>query len=718
MNEIIDSLVSIMNEYDINYKNEDVEKVAKYANYIYKDKKRISGKNVIEHTLGVARYVAILKLDDSSIYAALLHEAPKYEEYKEDEMEKYSSKEIVDMVNTISKLSFFNFKHGNKVDNETLRNMFMAIAKDIRTVIIKLADRLYNMQNIDEVDEKTAKEMAKECLDIYAPIAHRLGMSKLKAELEDISFRILYSKEYHDIKEQIDEKKSEREAYITARIDEIKKVLDKEKIEATIYGRPKHFYSIYKKMKQKSCKAEDLFDLFAIRVIVNSIRDCYNVLGIIHDMYKPMPGRFKDYIAVPKTNMYQSLHTTVFGENGRPFEVQIRTWNMHKVAEEGIAAHFSYKEKTSKISKLDEKLIWFRQALENNDNKEKDEFGNTNKLKTEIFGEEIYVFTPMGEIKALPVGSTPIDFAYSIHQKVAEMMVGAKVNSKMVPINTVLSNTDIVEIVTSKNAKGPSRDWLKYVKTSSARSKISSFLKKQGKEINIAHGKEIFEKYLRKQKVLKEELIKDKYIHEMLLKLNFNTIEDCYENIGFGSVSPLKVINKLNEAYKKDNENVVETLSNKLNTHKKKSNSDLVVVENIPNCKVKFSKCCNPIPGDKIVGYITNSNGVSVHTANCNNITKLGNDLRKINVSWAQNNVSSFITKIIVKANNRSNILTDVISKLNELKVKIEGINTKTTSDKENIMEFILNISDINELQQIIRNLKVIDSVFEVKRAK
>lgn len=715
MNEIVESLSKTMNENKIEYTKENLEKVVKYAVNVYKDKKRISGNSVLEHTLGVAKYIAELKLDEVSVYAAILHEVPKYEEYNEEELKKASSIEIVDMVNTISRLSFFNFKHGNKVDNETLRNMFMAIAKDIRTVIIKLADRLYNMQNIDEVDEKTAKEMAKECLDIYAPIAHRLGMSKLKAELEDISFRILYEREYQDIKKQIDEKKSEREAYIIARIEEIKKVLDKEKIEATIYGRPKHFYSIYKKMKQKGCKAEDLFDLFAIRVIVNSIRDCYNVLGIVHDMYKPMPGRFKDYIAVPKTNMYQSLHTTVFGENGRPFEIQIRTWNMHKVAEEGIAAHFSYKEKTSKISKLDEKLIWFRQALENN---EKGVDGSVNKLKTEIFGEEIYVFTPMGEIKALPVGATPIDFAYLIHQKIAEQMVGAKINSKMVPINTPLSNTDIVEIVTSKNSKGPSRDWLKYVKTSNAKSKISGFLKKQGKETNIAHGKEIFEKYLRKQRIPKDELTKEKYIQEMLSKFSFKSIEDCYENIGFGSVSPLKVMNKLNEAYKKDNVVNMSNFEDKSNSTRKRSNSDLVIVENIPNCKIQFAKCCKPIPGDEIIGYITNSNGVSVHTINCNNITKLGDDSRKINVSWALNDVSSFVTKIIVKANNRSNILTDVISKLNELKVKIEGMNTKTTPDKENIMEFTLNISDLNELQKIIRNLKMIDSVFEVKRAK
>lgn len=717
MEEIVKELSSVMDENGIKYKKTELEKVAKYASYIYKDKKRVSGKTVLEHVIGVAKYVATLKLDDSSIYAALLHEAVKYEEYEEAEMIKASSKEIVDMVNTISRLSYFNFKHGNKGESEVLRKMFIAIAKDIRTVIIKLADRLYNMQNIKELDEKMARDLARECLEIYAPIAHRLGMSKLKAELEDISFRTLYSEEYQDIKRQIDEKKSEREAYIKARIDEINEALKKEKIEATVYGRPKHFYSIYKKMKQKGCKAEDLFDLLAIRIIVNSIKDCYSVLGIIHDMYKPMPGRFKDYIAVPKTNMYQSLHNTVFGANGVPFEVQIRTWDMHKIAEEGIAAHFSYKEKTSKVSDSDKKLLWIRKALELQQELD-DTTENLNKMKTELFGEEVFVFTPKGEIKSLPKGSTPIDFAYTIHQKIAEQMVGAKINSKIVPLHTTLNNTDIVEIITSKNSKGPSRDWLKYVKTSAAKSKISSFLKKQGREINIQSGKEIFEKYLKKQKVSKEELTKEKYVEYMLKSFSFKTIEDCYENIGFGSVSPLKVMNKLNEAYKKENRDIVKEVQSRTNNTKRKTNSDLVIVDGISNCKVQFAKCCTPIPGDEIIGYITNSNGVSIHTKTCKNILRQENKSRTIAVSWVKENITSFTAKIIVKANNRNGILTDVITKLNELKINIESMNTKITTDKENIMEFSLSITDVSELQKIIKEIKKIDSVFEVKRVR
>src|SRR5574344_294354 len=717
MDEIVNRLSIVMTKYNVKFKKEELENVSKYAYYIYKDKKRKSKKSVLEHTLGVAEYVASLKLDDSAIYAALLHEVIKYPEYDEKAMEKVCKKEVIDMINTISKLSYFNFRHNEKVDKEILRKMFIAIAKDIRTVIIKLADRLYNMQNISEVDEKTANQMAKECLDIYAPIAHRLGMSKLKAELEDISFRIIYPEQYQEIKRQIDKKKSEREAFIKDRIEEINKETSDEKIEATVYGRPKHFYSIYKKMKQKGCMAEDLFDLLAIRIIVNSIKDCYSALGIVHDMYKPMPGRFKDYIAVPKTNMYQSLHTTVFGTNSVPFEIQIRTWDMDNIAEEGIAAHFSYKEKTSRVTDADKKLLWIRKALELQQELS-DTTENMNKMKTELFGEEVFVFTPKGEIKSFPKGSTPIDFAYSIHQKVAEKMIGAKVNSKMVPLNTILENTDIVEVVTSQNAKGPSRDWLKYVKTSAAKSKISGFLKKQGKDVNIQQGKQIFEKYLRKQKVSKDELLKEKYLDELLKFYSFKTINDCYENIGFGSVSALKVINKLNEIYKEKNKEIngIEVKNKSSNT--KIKNTELVVVEDIPNCKVQFSKCCNPIPGDDIIGYITNSNGVSVHTKDCKNILKLLDDSRKINVTWAKSKNTSFSSKIVVMSNNRSNILTDVIKCLNDMKVNIEGMNSKTTQDKENIMEFTLNISDENELQKIIKNIKKVDSVFEVKRVK
>lgn len=715
-----DFLENIMNENQIKYDKEVLDKVANYGEKVYANKKRISGKTVMSHTLGVAKYIASLKLDDNSVYAAFLHEVIKFEEHDEKELKKIVDKEVIDMVNTISKLSYFNFKHGTEVHLEILRKMFMAIAKDIRTVIIKLADRLYNMQNISEVDEKTRQEMAKESLSIYAPIAHRLGMSQIKSELEDISFRILYPEEYQEIKKEIDQKKKQREEYIKNRIEEITNALKKENIECTIYGRPKHFYSIYKKMKMKNCRADDLFDLLAIRVIVNSVKDCYTVLGIVHDMYKPMPGRFKDYIAVPKTNMYQSLHTTVFGEDAKPFEIQIRTWDMHKVADYGIAAHFSYKEKTSKISEADKKLVWLRQTLEMQ--KElSDTNENLNKMKVELFGEEVFVFTPKGEIKALPKGSTPIDFAYSIHQKIAEQMVGAKVNSRMVPIYTKLENTDIVEIVTSKSAKGPNTDWLKYVKTSSAKNKISAYLKKQGKEENIIKGKELFEKQLRKQKYSKELLLNEEILSVALKKFNFNTLEDAYENIGFGSISAVKIVNKIVDLFieKNSKEEDIKKIPQKASkTKNKNSNNDLVNVENIDNCLVKFAKCCSPIPGDEIVGYITYSNGVSIHRKDCANLNSLDIDTRRINVSWKDKIKADFTTKVKILANNRDSIVSDVLAKLKEIKVDIIEMNTKLNDSKEIEIDVVVKISDTLKLQELIKKVRKIDSVFDIRRVK
>ncbi len=718
MNSTEEIISEILKNENIKYDMEKLDLVCNYCDKMYTNTKK-SNMDMIDHVIGVAREVATLRLDDTSIYASLLHGVLKCENYNRDEIRNLFGDEILNIIETVDKLSYLNYRTKEKIDTENLRNMFMAIAKDIRTVIIKLADRLYNMRNIKSIDSDEVKmTMARECLNIYAPIAHRLGMSKIKSELEDISFRILMKDEYKIVKEQIDEKKTEREEYIKNRIEEVLEALDNQGIKAEVYGRPKHFFSIYKKMKDKNCRADDLFDLLAIRIIVSSIKDCYNVLGIVHDMYKPMPGRFKDYIAVPKTNMYQSLHTTVFGEGGRPFEIQIRTWDMHNVAERGIAAHFSYKEKSKKISEADKKIIWLRQTLEIQkelaDNTE-----NLDKMKVELFGEEVFVFTPKGDIKALPKGSTPIDFAYLIHQKVAEKMIGAKINSRMVPLNTKLENTDVVEIVTSSNAKGPNRDWLKYVKTTSAKNKITSFLKKEGREVNITKGKEIFEKQLRKKSIPKDILTKEEYIKFMLKKCNFNTIEECYENIGFGSMSPLKVINRLVEAYEDSIKNDDDIKDIKIVSKKNKIKSDdLVEVENINNCLVKFAKCCMPIPGDEIIGYITFSNGVSIHRKDCKNLNSLDIKSRTINVKWRAKTKASFITYIRIKANERDGILTDILKTFKDLKIDITEINTKVTQDRENITNVAISIQDIEKLQSAIKALKKIDSVFEVKRVK
>lgn len=718
--EYVEKIKNVLEKENIKYNEDELKKVIEYALEKYKDKKVLED-NAIDFVVEVASEVATLRLDDKSVYAAILYLIADFEDLDDKEAESVAGKETLDLILNLKKLEE-DYKKDDKINiatnPEVLRNMFMAIAKDIRVVIIKIAERLSYMRRMSSLDNAIKEQIAKECLEIYAPIAHRLGMSNVKSELEDISFRILLPDEYHNIKEQIDEKKEEREAYIDARIKEVSDKLKEQGIEATIYGRPKHFYSIYKKMKAKSCKAEDLFDLIAIRVIVNSIKDCYSVLGIVHDMYKPMPGRFKDYIAVPKTNMYQSLHTTVFGEGGRPFEIQIRTWDMHNVAERGIAAHFSYKEKSKKISEADKKIMWLRKTLEIQkelaDNTE-----NMDKIKTEIFGEEVFVFTPKGEIKSMPKGSTPIDFAYAIHQKVAEQMVGAKINGRMVTLNTKLENKDVVEIVTSKNAKGPNRDWLKYVKTTSAKNKITSFLKKEGREINIQSGKEAFEKILRKQKYSKDELLKDEFVEPAIKRFNCKTLDDCYENIGFGSISPVKVINKIVEFYEDSITPTEEDIKLKVVSKKRKTNSnDLVEVEGIDNCLVKFAKCCSPIPGDDIIGYITFANGISIHRRDCKNLKGLDTEARTIKVSWKEQVHAEFTARLVVKANDRDGVLADILKTMKELKIEITQISTKVTPERENITNLSATIKDINTLQTVMKALRKIDSVFDVRRIK
>ncbi len=715
-----EKIKKVLEDENIKYELDELEKVVNYAEEKYKDK-TIFNTNMMDFVVEIASEVATLRLDDKSVYAALLHKIVDIEGYDSKEVAEYLGQGIVTLIDTLKNLEEEYNKEDRlnvSINPEVLRNMFMAIAKDIRVVIIKIAERLSSIRRVTKLDEDMKISIAKECLEIYAPIAHRLGMSKVKSELEDISFRILLPDEYHAIKEQIDEKKEEREAYIEARIKEVSEKLKEQNIEATIYGRPKHFYSIYKKMKSKNCEVEDLFDLIAIRVIVNSIRDCYNVLGIVHDMYKPMPGRFKDYIAVPKTNMYQSLHTTVFGEGGRPFEIQIRTWDMHNVAERGIAAHFSYKEKSNKISDADKKIIWLRKTLEMQkeiaDNTE-----NMDKIKAEIFGDEVFVFTPKGELKSMPKGSTTIDFAYSIHQGVAETMVGAKINGRMVPLNTKLENKDVVEIVTSKNAKGPNRDWLKYVKTASARNKITSFLKKEGREINIQNGKEAFEKILKKQKYPKEELLKEEYLEPTLRRFNAKNLDDCYENIGFGSISPVKVVNKIVEFYE-ESLAPQKDLQFKATTKKKKNNSnDLVDVEGIDNCLVKFAKCCSPIPGDEIVGYITFANGISIHRKDCTNLKGLDIASRAIKVSWKQEiNNAPFNVRLKIKANYREGVLADILKLAMEQKVELNGISARDTEDRETIMELSAAVKDIESMMSLIKALKKVDSVFDVRRIK
>lgn len=715
-----DKLKAAMLENNIKFDEENFNKYFDIAEEVYKDNIRKTKETYLEHSTCVAIETAKLRLDEVAIYGALLHELPR-NGVSDDQLEKMLGKDVSKIVQGVDRLSMLNYSSEGKLNIGILRNMFMAIAKDVRVIIIKLVDRLYNMRNAENMDKEFRETKAKETLKIYAPIAHRLGISGIKSELEDISFRILYPQEYYEMKKKIDAKKSEREAFIALRINEIKEKLKKEGIICEVYGRPKHFYSIYKKMKEKNYEIEDIFDLLAIRIVVNSVKDCYSALGIIHDMYKPMPGRFKDYIAVPKTNNYQSLHTTVFGEGGNAFEVQIRTWDMQKHAEYGIAAHFMYKEKNKakSVSDDEQKIMWLKQALELQ--KEIVEGSdNTNLFKVELFGEEVFVFTPKGEIKALPKGSTIVDFAYSVHQNVAEKMTGAKINGKMVPISTVLNNTDVVQIITSVNSKGPSLDWLKFTKSASARSKITAYIKKKDSKVNITRGKEILEKELKKSKIPKDEKFSDDILLETVKYFKFGSVDSLYENIGFGTVSYLKVAKKIEDIYNKKhyaNVNISENVQ-KVSKKRKSSTADIVEVDGISNCLVKFARCCNPILGDDIVGYITYGSGVSIHRAECPNLKSLDLVNRKINVKWKDRVRAEFIASLKIMANYRENVTIDIIKKLQDLKTDMISIKADTNYGKQLSITVCIKTEDNNSLNKVIREIKKIDSIYEVKRAR
>ena len=568
---------------------------------------------------------------------------------------------------------------------------------------------------------------AKETMDLYAPLANRLGIYSLKWELEDLAFKYLYPEDYHEIVKGLDKKRDERLAFIDKIMEDLRVELKNAKIKAEVTGRAKHLYSIYRKMKRDNKTLDQIYDLFALRILVDSVRDCYAVLGIVHDLYNPMPGRFKDYIAVPKKNMYQSIHTTLIGESGTPFEVQIRTWDMHRVAEFGIAAHWAYKEASNKGTKktvvvAEDKLSWLRETLEwQKDTNNPDEFMNT--LKQELFEDEVHVFTPRGDIKVLPRESTPIDLAYAIHEQVGNRMVGAKINSKMMPIVTKLKNGDIVEIITSDSSKGPSRDWLKFVKSSTAKTRIQRWFKKAQREENIEKGKEAIEKEIKKIGMKHVDLFKTEWVQVALDRYKYASVEDMYASIGFGAMSPSKIVARLLEEYKKEHEE--EDLEEKINELSRKRPSQTkpsktgVVVEGIDNCLVKLSKCCNPLPGDQIVGYITKGRGVSVHRSDCINVKDLlSEEDRMINVYWADEAKTTYSVDIEVYANDRTGLLADVIKEITGAKFNMLAVNTKTTKERIAIIYITIELENLGELNEVMKTLRKVDSVYEVKRRK
>ena len=704
-----------------------IMKAYNLASEKHKEQKRGSGEPYIIHPLNVAYILADIGLDDSTICAALLHDVVEDTDVTDADLRKEFSDEIADMVAGVTKLSKIQFATVEEQQVEDYRKMFLAMGKDIRVILIKLADRLHNMRTLKYLKRDRQIANAKETRDLYAPLANRLGIYSLKWELEDLSFKYLEPEEYHELVEGINKKREERTKFIDKIMDDIRVALKKQKIDAEVTGRAKHLYSIYRKMKRDNKTLDQIYDLFALRILVNSVKDCYAALGVVHELYSPMPGRFKDYIAVPKPNMYQSIHTTLLGEKGTPFEVQIRTWEMHRIAEFGIAAHWAYKEasyfgRKQSVKVEEDKLAWLRETLEwQKELQDPQEFLNT--LKTELFEDEVYVFTPKGAIKVLPRGATPIDFAYNIHAEIGNKMTGCKINSKMMPIITPLNSGDIVEIITSENSKGPSRDWLKFVKSSGAKNKIKSWFKKAQKTENIEKGKELIEKELKRIGFTHSNLFKPEYIEPMLEKYKYKTIEEMYAAVGFGANSSVKVISRMLQEYRKEHqeediEQKIEELKKAKQRKIKPSNSG-IIVKGIDNCLVKLSKCCNPLPGDEIVGYITKGRGVSVHRKDCVNVKDLiSEENRMIDVEWYEEEKASYQAEVEVFSNDRTGLLVDILKELGTTKAKILGVNTKTTKERIAIINITLELENLTELNKVLRAIRKVDSVYEVKRKK
>ncbi len=726
------TIEEIINRMKKNNRKSDSKLILKAYNFAkgnHGEQMRKSGEPYIIHPLQVANTLAELGLDDSTICAALLHDVVEDTEATYQDVVNEFSVEIAEMVDGVTKLSKLNYESVEEAQVENYRKMFLAMGKDIRVILIKLSDRLHNMKTLKYLSRDRQIANAKETMDLYAPLANRLGMYSLKWQLEDLGFKYLYPEEYRELVEGIDRKREERLEFIDRIEEQIKRELKNQKIEAEITGRAKHLYSIYRKMKRDNSSLDQIYDLFALRIIVNSVKDCYAALGVVHELYNPMPGRFKDYIAVPKPNMYQSLHTTLIGEKGTPFEVQIRTWDMHRIAEFGIAAHWAYKEasfsrgKKANVQVTEDKLAWLRETLEwQKDMQDPQEFLNT--LKTELFEDEVYVFTPRGDIKVLPRGSTPIDYAYSIHAEIGHHMTGCKINSKMMPIITKLNNGDIVEIITSENSKGPSRDWLKFIKSSAAKNKIMSWFKKNQREENIEKGKELIEKEIKRIGMEHGELFKPEFIVGALNRYKFNTIEDMYAGVGFGAISAGKIIARILEEYRKvhKEENVEEKLEelSKQKTMQYKPSNNGIIVKGIDNCLVKLSKCCNPVPGDNIVGYITRGRGVSIHRSDCKNLKDLflDEESRMIDVFWADNDKAAYSVDIEIYANDRNGLLSDIIKVVGDSKTKLIAVSSRANKERIAITELTVEVENLDSLNQVLKALRKIDSVYEVKRRK
>lgn len=708
----IDDLIEKIKTYNPNVDEAEIRSAYELAKANHQGQKRNSGEDYIIHPLHVAMILADMNMDSATIIAGLLHDTIEDTSVTYEDIEKKFGKEIAELVDGVTKLKKLNYKSKAEKQAENIRKMVLAMAKDIRVIIVKLADRLHNMRTLEYMTEAKKIEKATETLEIYAPIADRLGMSRVKWELEDLSLRYLDPDEYYKLVDMVNKRRKEREELINSIIDTLKVNLERVGIKCEINGRPKNFYSIYKKMKVKGKVFDEIYDLSAVRILTNDIKDCYGALGVVHTLWKPIPGRFKDYIAMPKPNNYQSLHTTVIDNNGETFEVQIRTYQMHQTAEYGIAAHWKYKTGQTKTTSFDENLTWLRQLMEwQKDLNDPNDFMDT--LKVDFFADEVFVFSPKGDVINLPEGSTPIDFAYRIHTQVGNTCVGAKVNGRIVPLSYKLSSGNIVDIITNSNS-GPSLDWLNIVKSNQAKKKISQYFKIKDRDKNIEKGKEILEKEAKRLNYNVNEFLKDEWIDEVRAKLNVSTIDDLYAALGFGTVKLSQVTAKLIDIYNRFNKKPIKNIVKS----KRKVQKSGIDVKGVDGVKVRIAKCCTPVPGDDIIGYITIGRGISVHRADCPNVNNNVEESRIVQVSWQKDEANSYEAAIEVRALDKPNVIGDVANRINEAKLNMTSLNARSTRDGDAIVDVILEITNIDELEGIIEKLKRVKNVFDVYRMK
>lgn len=714
---MIEDLIKIIEKYMTKDEIAFVMKAYEYASEMHKDQKRKSGEPYIIHPVNVAIILADLDMDVETIIAALLHDVVEDTPATYDDVKNLFTEDIANIVDGVTKLNKLNYKSSEAFQAENLRKMILAMNNDIRVIIVKLADRLHNLRTLEYMNEEKRKQKAQETIEIYAPLAGRLGIFKIKWEFEDLSLRYLDPEGYYDLVEKINKKRSEREKEINEIIKRISLELDKQELHYDISGRPKNFYSIYKKMKGKSKSFESIYDLIAVRILVDTVKDCYAVLGIVHSMWKPLPGRFKDYIAMPKPNMYQSLHTTVISDTGEIFEIQIRTYEMHEVAEFGIAAHWKYKGGKAQGKDVDNKLDWLRQLLEwQKDLKDPKEFIDT--LKIDFFDDEVFVFTPNGDVVDLPEGSTPVDFAYRVHTGVGNTCVGAKVDSRIVPLNYKLKNGNIVEIITQKSSTGPSRDWLKFVKSPRARQKIKQWFKSKEKDISIEKGKELFEREAKKLGLDLNILDNEKIYHKLAKELSINSISDLFASIGYGNFKEKLVINKiLNIKNAIENIGLTKNEDDYLKSSSSKKDATGVRIDGLEGMKIKFAKCCNPVPGDEIIGFVTRGYGVSIHRKDCTNIANLLDSDRCLEAEWDAAASEKFLANVTIRAVDRTGILSEITAMAKEAGIGIQSLSAKSNTISDIFIYLTFEVSGREELDKMMQKLKTISGALDVYRA-